>query len=54
VLRGDHVFKKIVVGVAVVAISLGIAMPAAAASKGTDGLATTMSPGILCIWLGWC
>jgi hypothetical protein len=46
--------KKIVIGVAVVALTFGIALPASAASKGTDGQATTLSPGILCIWFGWC
>ncbi len=47
-------FKKIVVAVAVVVLSLGIALPASAQSKGTDGQATTLSPGIICWWFGWC
>ena len=46
--------KKIALGVAVVVLSVGIALPAQAASKATDGQATTMSPGIFCIWFGWC
>lgn len=47
-------FKKIAVGAAIAVLSLGIALPASAASKGAEGQATTMSPGILCIWFGWC
>lgn len=47
-------FKKIAVGAAIAVLSLGIAAPAAAATKGTEGQMTTMSPGILCIWFGWC
>lgn len=47
-------FKKIVVGVAVVVLSLGIALPASAQSKATDGQATTLSPGWFCVWFGWC
>lgn len=46
--------KKIAVGLAVVVLSLGVAVPASAAPKAVDGQATTMSPGILCWWLGWC
>lgn len=47
-------FKKIAIGAAVVVLSLGIALPASAQSKTTDGQVTTMSPGIICIWFGWC
>lgn len=47
-------FKKIVVGVAIVALSLGVALPASAQTKTTDVEMTAMAPGIFCIWFGWC
>ncbi|HWL01912.1 MAG TPA: hypothetical protein VNQ52_06010 [Microbacteriaceae bacterium] len=47
-------FKKIVVGVAVVGLSLGIALPAAAESKVAESQAVALTPGIFCIWFGWC
>lgn len=47
-------FKKIAVGVAVAVLSLGIALPASAESKVAESQATTMAPGIFCIWFGWC
>ena len=47
-------FKKVAVGVAVVVLSLGIALPASAQSKVVEDQATTLAPGIFCIWFGWC
>jgi len=44
-------FKKITAGVAIAVLSLGIALPASAAS---ESQAVTMAPGIFCIWFGWC
>lgn len=44
-------FKKIAAGVAIAVLSLGIALPASAAS---ESQAVALSPGILCIWFGWC
>ena len=47
-------FKKIAAGVAIAVLSVGIALPAAAQSNAGESQAVAMSPGILCIWFGWC
>lgn len=49
-----NMMHKVAVGAAVVALSLSVALPASAETKGTDGMATIMTPGVFCIWFGWC
>ena len=46
--------QKVAVGAAVVALSMSVALPASAATKGSDGFATIQTPGIFCLWFGWC
>jgi len=53
-LREINVFKKIAAGVAIAVLSVGIALPATAQSKTAESQAVALSPGILCIWFGWC
>lgn len=52
--KKHSMLTKIAMGTAAVALALSVAAPAAAQTKQVDDRVTVMTPGIFCLWFGWC